>query len=73
MVPVRAVVNIGLTYLFWVENIKLHSLLVTAISSSLAMLIFLTAAIDNRYRGELSVSTDAYKYVVDHVMTTAGN
>ena len=64
--------NIGLTYFFWVENVKLHALLVVAFSSALAMLIFLTAAMDNPYRGEFSVSTDAYKYVVEHVMTRAG-
>jgi hypothetical protein len=73
VVLIGAVVNIALTYLFWVENTKLHSLLIAALSSSLAMLIFLTAAMDNPYRGEFSVSTDAYKYVVDHVMTKTVN
>jgi hypothetical protein len=42
---------------------------VVAFSSSLAILIFLTAAMDNPYRGEFSVSTDAYQYTLDHVMT----
>ena len=67
-----AVVNIGLTYFFWVENTRLHSLLVVAFASSLAMLIFLTAAMDNPYRGEFSVSSDAYQYTLDHVMTRTG-
>jgi hypothetical protein len=68
VVLIGAVINIGLTYLFWVENTRLHSLLVVAFSSSLAILIFLTAAMDNPYRGEFSVSTDAYQYTLDHVM-----
>jgi hypothetical protein len=68
VVLIGAIVNIGLTYLFWVENLRLHSLLVVAFAASLAMLIFLTAAMDNPYRGQFSVSTDAYQYVLDHVM-----
>jgi len=72
VVLIGAVINVGLTYLFWVENLRLHSLLVVAFASSIAMLIFLTAAMDNPYRGEFSVSSDAYKYVLNHVMTKGG-
>jgi hypothetical protein len=71
VVLMGAVVNVGLTYLFWVENTRLHALLVVAFASTLGMLIFLTAAMDNPYRGEFSVNTDAYQYIVDHVMTRA--
>jgi hypothetical protein len=72
VVLVGAVVNIGLTYLFWVENLWLHSVLVMAFSSSLGMLIFLTVAMDNPFRGEFSVSSDGYKYVLEHVMSKPG-
>ena len=40
---------------------------------ALAMLIFLTAAMDSPYRGEFSVSSDAYKYVLQHVMSKGAN
>jgi hypothetical protein len=73
VVLIGAIINIALTYLFWVENTRLHALLVVAFASSLAMLIFLTAAMDNPYRGEFSVSTDAYQYTLDHVMSRWGN
>ncbi|HEY1603405.1 MAG TPA: DUF4239 domain-containing protein [Pirellulales bacterium] len=72
VVLVGAIINIGLTYCFWVDNLHLHSLLVVAFASMLAMLIFLTAAMDNPFRGQFSVSPDALQYVRDHVMTTAG-
>ena len=68
VVLIGAVVNIGLTYLFWLDNLKLQSLLVASFASSLAMLIFLTAAMDNPYRGEFSVSSDPYQHVLDHTM-----
>jgi hypothetical protein len=72
VVLIGAIVNIGLTYLFWIENLRLQSLLVMAFASSLAMLIFLTAAMDNPYRGEFSVSSGAYQYVLEHVMNRGG-
>jgi Protein of unknown function (DUF4239) len=69
VVLIGAVINIGLSYLFWVENIRLHAFLIAALSSMLGILIFLTAAMDNPYRGEFSVSPDAFQYSLDHIMT----
>jgi hypothetical protein len=69
VVLIGAVINIGITYLFWVENTRLHAVLVATFACSLAILIFLTAAMDNPYRGEFSISSDTYKYVLEHVMT----
>lgn len=71
VVLLGAALNIALTYLFWVENASLHAVLIVSFAATLAMLIFLTAAMDNPFRGEFSVSTDAYQYVLDHVMTNA--
>ncbi len=73
VVLIGAVINIGITYFFWLDNVCLHSLLVVAFSSALAMLIFLTAAMDNPFRGEFSVSSEAFQYVLDHVMTKGGS
>jgi hypothetical protein len=73
VVLIGAVINVGITYFFWSDNLLLHSLLVLAFSSTLAMLIFLTAAMDNPFRGEFSVSPNAFQYVLDHVMTKAGH
>jgi Protein of unknown function (DUF4239) len=70
VVLIGAALNIGMTYFFWVENVKLHALLVAAFSASIAILVFLTAAMDNPLRGEFSVSPDAYQEVLDKVMTT---
>jgi Protein of unknown function (DUF4239) len=67
-----AVVNTGITYLFWIDNFRVHAVLVVAFSAALAMLIFLTAAMDNPFRGQFSVSPDAFQYVLDHVMTKVG-
>ncbi len=69
VVLIGAVVNIGISYLFWMQNLWLHALLILAFASALAILIFLIAAMDNPFRGEFSVSPDAFQYVLDHVMS----
>jgi hypothetical protein len=69
VVLIGAVLSIAPTYLFWVENLRLHALLVTLLAAFIALLIFLTAAMDNPFRGEFSVSPDAYQTALDQVMT----
>ena len=68
VVLIGAVLNIGLTYLFWIENFRLHALLVTVIAIFIGLLIFLTAAMDNPFRGQFSVAPDAFQTVLDNVM-----
>lgn len=69
VVLLGAALNIAITYLFWVENRKLHAVLVGAFAASIGLLVFLTAAMDNPYRGSFSVSPDAYQTTLDKVMT----
>ncbi len=61
MVLIGALFNGILTYLFWVENLWLHAILVAILAVFIALLIFLTAAMDNPFRGEFSVSSDAFR------------
>ncbi len=72
VVLIGAIINVGITYFFWLDNVRLQCFLLVAFSSALAMLIFLTAAMDNPYRGEFSISSDPFQYVLDHVMTKHG-
>jgi hypothetical protein len=73
VVIVGAWLNIVLTYLFWVENLRLHAMLVSLLATFIALLIFLTAAMDNPFRGHFNVSDDAFRTVLNQVMTaTAG-
>jgi hypothetical protein len=63
------VLNIGLTYLFWIENLSVHAILVGIMAIFIALLVFLTAAMDNPFRGEFSVSAEAYQTVFQNVMS----
>jgi hypothetical protein len=69
VVLIGAVLSIVPTYVFWVENVRLHAFLVACLAAFIALLIFLTATMDNPFRGEFSVSPDAYQLALDQVMT----
>ncbi len=69
VVLIGAILNIVLTYLFWTENLAMHSLLVAVLAIFIGLLIFLTAAMDNPFRGEFSIASDAFQDVYDHVMS----
>jgi hypothetical protein len=71
VVLIGALLNGLLTFLFWVENHWLHAILVGILATFIATLVFLTAAMDNPFRGEFSVSSDAFKTIYDKVMAPA--
>ena len=68
VVLIGALLNGLLTYLFWIENLRLHALVVAILAIFIALLIFLTAAMDNPFRGEFSVSSDVFRTVLEKVM-----
>jgi len=61
IVIVGAMINISITYLFYYDNIRLHLLQVALHSTSIGLVVFLTVALDNPFRGEISVSRDGYR------------
>jgi Protein of unknown function (DUF4239) len=69
VVLIGAALNVGLTYLFWTDNLTVHAILVAIMAVFIGLLVFLTAAMDNPFRGEFSVSAEAFKTVLDNVMT----
>ncbi len=73
VVLIGGILNGLLTYLFWIENVKLHALAVSILACFIALLIFLTAAMDNPFRGEFSVNSDVFKTVLDKVMHANGS
>jgi Protein of unknown function (DUF4239) len=72
VVLIGAVINCVLTYLFWMENVRLHAVLVAMIAVFVGLLVFLTAAMDNPFRGEFSVSSEAFQTILEKVMAAGG-
>lgn len=71
VVVLGAILSTALLYLFWVDNLGLHMILVGGFATFVALLLFLTAAMDNPFRGQFSVSPDNYQEVLDKTMTPA--
>jgi hypothetical protein len=71
VVLIGAALTVVLTYFFWVENVALHAILVGLLAFFIALLVFLTAAMDNPFRGQFSVSPDAFQTILDNVMQPA--
>jgi hypothetical protein len=69
VVLIGALLEIGLTYLFWIDNVTVHAILVGSVAVFIGLLVFLTAVMDNPFRGEFSVSSDAFQAVLKNVMS----
>jgi hypothetical protein len=68
LVLVGAAINIAVTWFFHVQRTRLHVWMTVLISSLLGMMIFLLAAMDHPFRGELSVGPEAFELVYDQLM-----
>jgi len=55
------VVTIGFTYLFAFENIPLQVTMIGALAFALALVLYLIAALDFPFRGEVSVTPEAFR------------
>ncbi len=62
-----AAASIVLTWLFYVENSRRHMFLTGLYSGLIGLLMFLIAAMDNPYRGEFSVSSEAFQVVLERM------
>lgn len=59
-----AVLSVVLTYAFHLPTLKTHLFLTGAFSLFLGLVLFLIAAMDNPFRGEVSVSPESYAMVL---------
>ena len=70
IVILGALLNIFLTWLLVLDNNQPHVWLGIVFNATIGILIFLTAAMDNPFRGEFSVSADSIQMVFDQLMKT---
>jgi Protein of unknown function (DUF4239) len=67
VVVIGSLINISLLWMLDME-VHIHFILSGALSLFLGMVIFLIAAMDNPFRGELSVGPDAFQLVYETLM-----
>jgi hypothetical protein len=59
------VLTIATSFCFQVQLFRLHLLLTTGLATMIGLLVFLIAALDQPYRGAVSVESTAYQIVLD--------
>ena len=56
------------SYFFYVADVRFHVLLQSMLTVFVALMIFLIAALDHPFRGEVSVSSASYVTIVKKIM-----
>jgi hypothetical protein len=65
---VGAFISIALTWFFDMKSRNMHFWMTVMFSALLGTLIFLLAAMDNPFRGEISVGPEAFELVYEQLM-----
>jgi Protein of unknown function (DUF4239) len=68
VVLIGAVLSVFITYFFHIGDQKLHLILTGTLGIFIGLMVFLTAAVDNPFRGQVSVSSDSYRLVLEGLM-----
>ncbi|MDE3154420.1 MAG: DUF4239 domain-containing protein [Acidobacteriota bacterium] len=63
VVLVGAVINVGLTYLFWIEDIRLHRRLVFTLGLTIGLVVYLILALDHPLWGDVSIQPTPFRAV----------
>ena len=66
-VLIGAAARIMLTWLNKAEGVVQHIVLTAVCAGLLGLLIFLIAALDTPYRGEMSIGPQAFQHVLEHM------
>jgi hypothetical protein len=65
---VGAVVNIAVTWFFHMKSQSMHFWMTVMFSGLLGLMIFLLAALDNPFRGQISVGPEAFEMMYEQLM-----
>lgn len=68
VIIVGALLNIMVSWLFIIDNERLHNALNILMAALLGLLVYLIAAMDNPFRGQYSVGTDAFELVRERIV-----
>jgi len=68
VVIVGAILSIALTWLVSIRQLRAHLVVVGMLSLFIGLLVFLVAAMDNPYRGEFSITSEAFESIYRRLM-----
>lgn len=67
VIMIGCLINIVILWLFKTDSLRVHITVIVLFSALLGLLVFLAAAMDNPFRGELSVSSDAFSIIYENM------
>lgn len=68
VVFVGAVISLSTSFLFKVEDFRLHGIMVMFLATFMALIIFMIFALDRPFHGEVGLSPEPYQLVYDQMM-----
>ena len=68
VVLVGAVIGLTASFFFKVDDARLHGIFVTLLAGFMGLVIFMILALDQPFRGDLGISSQAYQLIYDHLM-----
>jgi hypothetical protein len=72
VILVGGALTVAMSFCFQVQLFRFHLLLTSGLATMIGLLVFLIAALDQPYRGAVSVDSSAYQIVLDGTMTSGG-
>lgn len=68
VVCLGGLLTVGISYFFWIEDVRFHVLLLGVLSVFIGLMIFLIAALDRPFLGTVSVGAGSYETIIKRVM-----
>ena len=68
VIALGAMISLSASFMFKVEDARLHGLLVVLLAAFIGLVIFIILALDHPYRGDLGLRPDAYRLIYEHLM-----
>lgn len=68
VVLIGAGLSVFVTYFFHVGDQKLHLIMTGILGAFIGLMVFLTGAVDQPFRGEVSVAPDSYRLILEGIM-----
>jgi hypothetical protein len=65
VVVVGAVLNLFMTYLFWMDDQRVHFVMTAVLGATIGMVVYLILALDHPLWGEVSVAPTAFEVVAE--------
>src|SRR5262245_11852953 len=65
---IGAAISIGVGYFFYIQDIRMHAILIALIAGFLGIVLFMIVINDRPFAGQDSVKPDAYQLVLDTLM-----